>query len=191
MAPQGPDSVGSNFQDQRGVLGKPGTDLVTIAYTNSQKIWIAAYNSRCQPGSGVLGDGCALTVNKVLQTALGHTIPDPTASNDTCGGKAWNPVTSHQCSTAWVPDVVQALLAQNFGYEVSQSNAVQGDIAVQYGTDPINGMNHIGICENNGCTVVLSNAGSIGELCGETNAAMSNNGYNYDATKTPTFYHIS
>ena len=52
-------------------------------------------------------------------------------------------------------------------------------------------MNHIGICENKGCATVLSNAGSIAELCGETNATMSNNGYTYPANLQPTFYHIN
>src|SRR6266700_526375 len=71
------------------------------------------------------------------------------------------------------------------------SQAVPGDIAVQDGTDPANGMNHVGICMDNQCSTVLSNAGTTGTLCGTTNTTMSNNGYNYPSSATTTFYHIT
>lgn len=79
-----------------------------------------------------------------------------------------------------------------YGQQIlSQIDTVPGDLVVQDGTDLVNGMNHIGFCETAGCTEVLSNSGSTGELCGETNVTMSNSGYTYPADDTPTFYRLS
>ena len=164
---------------------------VYVAYTSAQQIYSAAYSAKCTDGSGALGNGCAIAVNKVLQTALGFTIPNPNGPAFTCGGRGWYPAASHTCSTTWVPDVVQSLIGQGYGTKVSQQQAMQGDIVVQDGGDAVNGMNHIGICEDTPCTTVLSNMSSTGRLCGETNVTMSNNGYDYDPTQTPTFYHIN
>lgn len=165
----------------RSRSGKCGQTLAIIICVE------VVHSVKCQPGSGAFGLGCAIAVNKVLQAALGHTIP---VFGQVCGGAKWFPVGQHGCSPDWVPDVVQALLAGGYGEQVNSSKAVQGDLVVQDGGDAVNGMNHIGICENTPCTSVLSNAGTSGTLCGETNTAFSNNGYTYPQNLTPTFYHI-
>jgi hypothetical protein len=134
-------------------------------------IWNQANADRCQPGSGSLGNGCAIAVNKVLYKALGHTIP--TSNNDTsylCHTTLQHP---HFCQQSWVPDVIEWGLAKGYLRQVAEQDARAGDLTVQDGTRPAEGMQHIGFCESQFCQSALSNSGSSGTLCNSTGPGFS------------------
>jgi hypothetical protein len=84
---------------------------------------------------------CAWSVNKVLKQSIGHTI----GSNPN-----------------YVPSV-EAALQSGAGVRISSSQAVAGDIVIA-GTAA-----HIGICQNSGCTRVLSNSSSTARFAWESN----------------------
>jgi hypothetical protein len=73
---------------------------------------------------------CAWSVNKVLKKSIGKTIGD---------------------NTDYVPSV-EAALQRGEGIQVGRSKAVAGDIVIA------GNQGHIGICQNAGCTRVLSNS---------------------------------
>jgi hypothetical protein len=162
----------------------------------------AVAKSRCKPGSGFgPHDGCAIAVNKILDTVLGHTVPrveggpygyPAVPGSETCYSD--DPVTAttaaHPCHLEWVPDVVELLVKDGYAVQLSTVPLLQGDIAVQDGNDPIGGMAHIGFCDNDGCTQTISNADSLGELCGVSNASYSSGGYPWPANEQPTFYRL-
>jgi len=180
------DPVGSGGG---GYGGNPPPDRSLLS--PAQAVWDVAERRKCTVGSGNPGNGCAIALNRIFQAALGHSIP-PNA-NYTCN---WFPTTPHTCKTIWVPDLVQAMLLGGYATQVTdQYKTVAGDIVVQDGGDPVNGMNHIGICQWDHCAggdkAVLSNSGSTAKFCGETNVTMSNPGYGYPSNQTPTFYHIT
>jgi hypothetical protein len=90
------------------------------------------------PNGGSLA--CAWSVNKVLKQSIGHTI----GSNPN-----------------YVPSV-EAALQSGAGARISASQAVAGDIVIA-GT-----AGHIGICQNAGCTSVLSNSSSRAKFAWES-----------------------
>lgn len=154
----------------------------------SAKIWAQINKVKCTIGSGVKGNGCAETVNKVLQAALGYTIP-AAGTNYTCTSF---PTTPHTCHTYWVPDLVEVLIKHGIGVQIMhQADTVAGDLVVQDGNDPVKGMNHIGFCTDRGCSIVISNEGGKGLLCGYTDVTMSDPGYDYPRDQTPTFYRLN
>lgn len=56
-------------------------------------------------------------------------------------------------------------MRDGYAVQVTPPNALlQGDVVVQDGYDPINGQNHIGLCDNNGCSLAISNASHSGTL---------------------------
>ena len=59
----------------------------------------------------------------------------------------------------WVPNISDGLNA-GWAKLVDQGETVPGDIVIQGGFDRDLGMNHIGICMNQGCTDVLSDSNS-------------------------------
>ncbi len=79
---------------------------------------------------------CARMVNMVLDRALGYQVGQ---------------------NTLYVPSIV-ADLDQGRGRRIDQQQAVRGDIAIANGTDYTNGQWHIGICMNDGCSLILSNS---------------------------------
>lgn len=79
---------------------------------------------------------CARMVNMVLDRALGHQVGQ---------------------NTLYVPSIV-ADLDKGQGKRIDQKQAVRGDIAIANGTDYTNGHWHIGICMNDGCSLILSNS---------------------------------
>jgi len=79
---------------------------------------------------------CAWMVNMVMQKALNYRIGE-------------NPL--------YVPSVVAALDG-GVGHRVEQSQTKRGDLAISNGTDYEKGLWHIGICANDGCTLILSNS---------------------------------
>ncbi len=83
---------------------------------------------------------CAWSVNKVLQQSIGHTIGS-------------NP--------DYVPSV-EAALQSGSGLRISAAQAVAGDIVIA-GT-----AGHIGICQNSGCSRVLSNSSSRAKFAWES-----------------------
>jgi hypothetical protein len=83
---------------------------------------------------------CAWAVNKVLKKATGKTIGD---------------------NTDFVPSVETALQSGE-GIQVGRSKAVAGDIVIA------GNQGHIGICQNAGCTRVLSNSSSRAKFSWES-----------------------
>ena len=170
---------------------QPTTRPQPTATSYGQAIKSYIDSIKCSAGSGTYGDGCAITVNKTLSHVIGHKIPY-SQTGETCYSD--NPNTgqsgAHTCSATWVPDVVEAGLRDGYLSQVTANSSLGGDIVVQDGNDAINGMNHIGFCDNQGCTSVLSNFGSTGQLCGPTNATFSNNGFNYNPNQAPTYYRV-
>jgi hypothetical protein len=174
------------------------TPAPTPASNLNGQINQAVANVRCKVGSGFAGDGCAIAVNQIFSAALGHTIPrveggvkgdSPVPGSETCYSNPHDG--GHPCHLEWVPDVVELMVRDGFAVQIVPPNALlQGDIAVQDGTDPINGMNHIGFCDNAGCSQTISNADSIGQLCGVSNASYSSQGYVWSPNLQPTFYRI-
>ncbi len=97
----------------------------------------------------------------------------------------------HPCHLEWVPDVVETLLRDGYAVQIQPpSELLQGDIVVQDGADPLKGQNHIGFCDNNGCSQTISNADHLAELCGVSDATFTANGYGWRADEQPTSYRL-
>lgn len=158
VAPQGPDDIGVDFTAQNGVVGGPGGEVITVAYSTAQKIWMAAFNYFGTDTSQIAGTdngivACVAALQQILQNAGLSTVGGGTYSVDnfvTALRQGWTNTTGPANGSTG-----------QFGstsYGVSQADAVQGDFVVQGDGDPTNGQNHVGICENTGCTMILSNA---------------------------------
>ncbi|PZO18190.1 MAG: hypothetical protein DCF25_10190 [Leptolyngbya foveolarum] len=98
------------------------------------------FNTSSGPDGG--NQACLWSVNKILENAgvqpLGNSVP----GNPEPGGQVWVP------AAEWD-------LQNGRGTRVSQSEAKAGDIVIEGGNEE-----HVGICKNDGCSVVLSNSSS-------------------------------
>jgi hypothetical protein len=113
--------------------GKGGKTCTVTASDKSGKIAQVSQQMRgmdtsAGPDGGNLA--CAWSVNKVLKKSIGKTIGD---------------------NTDYVPSV-EAALQRGEGVQVGRSKAVAGDIVIA------GNQGHIGICQNAGCSRVLSNS---------------------------------
>jgi hypothetical protein len=90
------------------------------------------------PAGGNLA--CAWSVNKILKQSIGRTI-----------GR----------NTNYVPSVEAALLGGE-GVQINRAQASAGDIVIAQN------QSHIGICQNNGCSRVISNSSSKAKFAWES-----------------------
>ncbi len=109
---------------------------------------------------------CARMVNMVLERALGYQVGQ---------------------NTLYVPSIV-ADLDKGQGKRIDQNQSVRGDIAISNGTDYNNGQWHIGICMNDGCSLVLSNSPFQSEFSWLTGITFEGAFDQYPGE--PTFYRI-
>jgi len=113
-------------------------------------------NTSLIPGTDSGINACVAALQQILQNA-----GLPTLGNGTVGVERF----VDALRTGWASQPYGTATNGSPGQRgsiaigVTQSQAVQGDIVVQgdgyLGND---GENHVGICENNGCTMILSNA---------------------------------
>ncbi|MEA5477345.1 hypothetical protein VB774_06905 [Pseudanabaena galeata UHCC 0370] len=121
----------------------------------SEKIFQAALlpdilgrSSRYEPytSNGTLA--CARMVNMTIERALGYQVGQ---------------------NTLYVPSMVEDL-DNGKGKRIDQNQSIRGDIAISNGTDYEKGLWHIGICMNDGCSLVLSNSPFKSEFSWLTNS---------------------
>jgi len=97
---------------------------------------ILGRSSRYEPNTSDGKLACARMVNMVIEQALGYQVGQ-------------NPL--------YVPSIVEEF-DRNKGKRIEQKQTLRGDIAIANGTDYKNGQWHIGICMNDGCSLILSNS---------------------------------
>jgi hypothetical protein len=129
--------------------------LSTNGSTISEKIFqtallpdILGRSSRYEPytSNGTLA--CARMVNMAIERALGYQVGQ---------------------NTLYVPSMVEDL-DKGKGKRIDQNQSIRGDIAISNGTDYEKGLWHIGICMNDGCSLVLSNSPFKSEFSWLTNS---------------------
>jgi hypothetical protein len=125
------------------ISGTSSATSINNRSTISEKIFQAALlpdilgrSSRYEPYTNDGKLACARMVNMAIARALGYQIGQ-------------NPL--------YVPSIVEDL-DKGKGYRIDQKQTIRGDIAIANGTDYTNGLWHIGICMNDGCSSVLSNS---------------------------------
>jgi hypothetical protein len=121
----------------------------------SEKIFQAALlpdilgrSSRYEPYTSDGKLACARMVNMAIDRALGYQVGQ---------------------NTLYVPSIVEDL-DKGKGKRLDQKQSIRGDIAISNGTDYANGLWHIGICMNDGCSLVLSNSPFQSEFSWLTNS---------------------
>jgi hypothetical protein len=156
---------------------QPNSSLISSSTNNSaisEKIFQASLlpdilgrSSRYEPytSNGTLA--CARMVNMALDRALGYQVGQ---------------------NTLYVPSMVEDL-DKGKGKRIEQKQSIRGDIAISNGTDYEKGLWHIGICMNDGCSLVLSNSPFKSEFSWLTNSNFDG-AFDQFPGKT-TFYRIT
>jgi hypothetical protein len=131
-------------------------EIITVAYTKAQATWVSAFNYSGTNTSMIAGtnngiNACVAALQQILKNAGLPSIGNGTYNVD---------VFVNALRAGWTTTTGPAngSVGQSGPVASGTSHPVQGDIVVEGDGNAVQGQEHVGICENDGGSTIISNA---------------------------------